>query len=73
MTQDIQHIYIAIQDAMLELDGVKGTRQAMECLDIANAYCKDLMHKLEANGLAERQPDHFYNFLGIENPRESEA
>lgn len=73
MTQDIQHLYLAIQDAMVELEDVKGTKMAMECLDIANFYCKELMHKLEDMGLAEQMPDHLYSFLGVENPREMEA
>lgn len=73
MTQEIQHIYMGIQDAMVELEDVKGTKQAMECLEIANNYCKKLMGRLEEMGLSKKQSDYFYYDLGIENPREEEV
>lgn len=73
MTQEIQHTYMAIQDAVAELDGVKGTERAMECLDIANEYCKKLMGRLEEMGLSKKQSDYFYYMFGVENPREEKV
>lgn len=70
-THAIQNLYIGIQDAMLELEGMPNTEAAMECLEIANKYCKAIMKELEDKQMAVRQPDHYYYFMGVENPRRS--